>query len=57
MTTQYEVWGLASGKGSTKEAAPGAFTVRCYFSEAEYRTAIAQHDWRDILNVSRKQIP
>jgi hypothetical protein len=41
------VWGLASGRGATKEAARGAFTWREYAS----RESIPDGDWLQILAI------
>lgn len=41
------VWGLAAGRGSTVDAAPGALAWRKYPS----REAIPQQDWRIILAI------
>ena len=43
-----EVWGLAAGRGSTTEAARGAFTVRTY------RGPIPRRDWIRVLRVIQK---
>ena len=40
---KYRVWGLASGRGSTKGAARGAFTCR------EYEGEIPRQDWLEII--------
>ena len=45
----YEVWGIAAGRGTTKEAAPGAFTVR------EYRTEVPKNDWREIISITKSK--
>jgi len=41
------VWGLAAGRGTTKEAARGAFTWRQYAS----RESIPAGDWLEILAI------
>lgn len=47
---KYEVWGIAAGRGSTKEAAPGAFTVR------EYSGDIPERDWRVIISKQKTEV-
>ena len=42
------VWGLAAGRGSTKEAARGAFTCRDYPADN-----IPRADWLAILYITR----
>ena len=39
------VWGVAAGRGSTKDAAPGAFT----WQEYPGRSAVPREDWRAII--------
>jgi hypothetical protein len=41
------VWGLAAGRGTTKDAARGAFTWREYAS----REVIPTADWLEILAI------
>jgi len=48
-TERIRVWGLAAGRGTTKDAAPGAFT----WCEYESRAAIPTQDWRTIIAISR----
>jgi hypothetical protein len=48
MKERWEVWGLASGRKGTKDAAPGAFTVR------EYAGEIPTEDWKQIIIKVRK---
>ena len=43
------VWGLAAGRGSTGNAARGAFTWREYASESD----IPRRDWLDIIKIER----
>ncbi len=43
-----EVWGLAAGIGSTKEAARGAFTWRAYKGE------VPRQDWFKIIKIIEK---
>jgi hypothetical protein len=43
-----EVWGLAKGIRTTKEAAQGAFTVREYMDGKEHR-----EDWLDIITIRK----
>ena len=45
-----EVWGIASGCGSTKEAARGAFTWRRYDTKN-----IPRQDWLVILTIKNLQ--
>lgn len=45
------VWGIASGRRTTKDAAPGAFTWREYPSMAAAKEA--ERDWRRIITVER----
>jgi hypothetical protein len=47
----YEIWGLAAGHGSTKEAARGAFTQRHYPSREAYEKAHLA-DWLSIVSVT-----
>jgi|APFre7841882654_1041346.scaffolds.fasta_scaffold08822_11 hypothetical protein len=44
--TMIEVWGIASGRGSTKDAARGAFTWRRYNTKN-----FPRQDWLIILTV------
>jgi hypothetical protein len=46
---QVRVWGLAAGRGSTREAARGAFTWREYASESD----IPRPDWLVIINIEK----
>ena len=50
----WEIWGIASGRGTTKGAAPGAFTVREYTTLQDARSSIANGDWRHIVSSGRK---
>ena len=44
------IWGLAAGRGTTKEAAPGAFTWR------EYKTGDIPHtDWLEIISIEKAE--
>jgi hypothetical protein len=42
------IWGLAAGRGSTKEAARGALTVKEYQTAEEADKAL--NDWQAILS-------
>jgi len=42
------VWGLAAGRGTTKEAARGAFTTR------EYEGEVPAADWLDIIGIEER---
>jgi len=42
------IWGLAAGRGSTKEAARGALTVKEYQTAEEADKAL--NDWQVILS-------
>ena len=52
--TVYRVWGLATGVGNTKAAAPGAFTWH------EYRTVpraeTLKKDWRNVVKIETDTI-
>lgn len=43
------VWGLAAGRGTTSDAARGAFTWREYASEKE----IPRTDWQQIISIEK----
>jgi hypothetical protein len=47
------VWGLAKGRGSTEEAARGAFTVREY----PVNESIPKSDWMNIISIEKDVIP
>ena len=47
------IWGLAAGRGSTREAARGAFTVRDYPSLQAAQDA--QGDWLEIAVIERHE--
>jgi len=46
---QVRVWGLAAGRGSTSEAAHGAFTWREYANEQD----IPRPDWLHIIKIEK----
>jgi hypothetical protein len=48
--TKVTVWGLAAGRGTTSEAARGAFTWREYASEAD----IPKRDWLEIVTIKKQ---
>jgi len=50
-----EVWGIAAGRGSTADAAPGAFTCRLYrWNSGRHGESadspVPENDWRVILS-------
>jgi len=45
------VWGLAAGRGTTSDAARGAFTCREYPSEAD----IPKRDWLEIIKIEKRR--
>ncbi len=51
MKTIYRVWGTAEGIGSTKEAAPGAFTWKEYDSPN-----YPKKDWRYIISIEKVEV-
>ena len=46
------IWGLAAGRGSTKEAARGALTVKEYQTAEEAEKAVS--DWLHILKKTKE---
>ncbi len=50
-TAPVTVWGLAAGRGSTRKAAWGAFTLRDYSSLQAAQDA--QGDWLEIAVIER----
>lgn len=52
-TAPVTVWGLAAGRGSTREAARGAFTLRAYPSLQAAQDA--QGDWLEIAVIDQHE--
>ena len=52
-TTPVTVWGLAAGRGSTREATRGAVTLRDYPSLQAAQNA--QGDWLEIAVIERHE--
>jgi hypothetical protein len=47
-TPKIRVWGTAAGRGTTADAAPGAFTIQEYDT-----TDYPEKDWRTIITVEQ----